>query len=106
MINNAIAAMKENGTLIIETEYDAAARKGVVRIIDNGHGIRDEDLEHIFEPFFTTKPEEKGTGLGLFVSYGIISKYGGTIDCVSRLADSRNRTSGTTFTIKLSTQGS
>jgi len=62
-----------------------------------------EDMEHIFEPFFTTKPEGEGTGLGLFVSYGIISKYGGSIDCISHDTDSPSGSSGTIFIIKLPT---
>ena len=68
---------------------------------DDGVGIKEEDIDHIFEPFFTTKPEGEGTGLGLFVSYGIITKYGGTINCISHTADSPGKTRGTVFTIKL-----
>ena len=48
-------------------------------IRDNGTGIPDDKLKQIFEPFFTTKGREKGTGLGLFVSYGIMKKLGGSI---------------------------
>ena len=79
-------------------------RKAIVKFQDNGIGINKEDLDHIFEPFFTTKPEGEGTGLGLFVSYGIISRYGGSIDCVRNTAGSPDRPGGTTFTIKLLTK--
>jgi len=79
-------------------------RKVFVQFQDNGAGIREEDVDHIFEPFFTTKPEGEGTGLGLFVSYGIIAKYGGSMDCMSHRADARGRPRGTTFTIKLLTK--
>ena len=103
LINNAIAAMEEGGKLLVTTEYSTRMKKAVIQITDTGHGVDDEHLEHIFEPFFTTKPEGKGTGLGLFVSYGIITKYGGTIDCRSRVGDSGDASSETIFTIKLPT---
>ena len=104
LTNNALAAMAGGGILSIHTFLERRTRKAVVQFQDDGIGIRQEDIDHIFEPFFTTKPEGEGTGLGLFVSYGIIAKYGGTIDCVSHTADSRGKPGGTTFTIKLLTK--
>lgn len=101
IINNAVAAMQNGGKLTISTNPDRKNRKIVIRFEDTGLGINKEDMDHIFEPFFTTKPEGKGTGLGLFVSYGIISKYGGTIACVSNLAHRPGEKSGTTFIIRL-----
>jgi PAS domain S-box-containing protein len=103
LINNATAAMPSGGKLKITTLLERATRKTVIRIEDDGIGIKSEHLDHIFEPFFTTKPEGEGTGLGLFVSYGIIAKYGGTIDCASNDSSSL-KPRGTTFTIKLLTQ--
>jgi len=102
LINNAVSAMTAGGTLKIRTFVERLTRKVVVQIEDNGVGIREEDMDHIFEPFFTTKPEGEGTGLGLFVSYGIISKFGGSIDCASHHHSSA-KPQGTTFTIKLLT---
>jgi two-component system NtrC family sensor kinase len=103
LINNSTAAMPTGGRLKISTGLERSTRKAVIRIEDDGTGIKPEHLDHIFEPFFTTKPEGEGTGLGLFVSYGIIAKYGGTIDCVSHDSASL-KPRGTTFTIKLLTQ--
>jgi len=103
LINNSTAAMPSGGKLKITTALERSSRKAVIRIEDDGIGIKPEHLDHIFEPFFTTKPEGEGTGLGLFVSYGIIAKYGGTIDCVSNDSGSL-KPRGTTFTIKLLTQ--
>ena len=103
LINNAISAMPGGGTLRIRTYLERATRKAVILVEDDGVGIREEHLDHIFEPFFTTKPEGEGTGLGLFVSYGIITKFGGTIDCSSYHSTSL-KPRGTTFTIKLLTQ--
>lgn len=62
---------------------------------DTGMGIKEENLNKVFEPFFTTKKEGKGTGLGLWVSYGIIKSFQGDIKIKSKINQ------GTTFIIKL-----
>ena len=93
LINNALAAMEPGGRLTIETRSDAVSRRAVIRFTDTGKGISPHHLDHIFEPFFTTKPEGEGTGLGLFVSYGIITQYGGSLAC-ERSIQARGRTSG------------
>jgi two-component system NtrC family sensor kinase len=67
----------------------------VVIIEDNGKGIPEDVLPKIFEPFFTTKKVGEGTGLGLWVSYGIIKSFQGTINVES--TEGR----GTTFIITL-----
>ncbi|MBN2124277.1 MAG: PAS domain S-box protein [Deltaproteobacteria bacterium] len=100
LINNAISAMEGGGRLMIRTYLERPSSKAVVEFEDNGIGIRSEDMDRIFEPFFTTKPEGEGTGLGLFVSYGIVKKHGGTIECVSH-EPTEDREGGTTFTVKL-----
>lgn len=55
-----------------------------VEILDNGSGISTEVQEHVFDPFFTTKPVGEGTGLGLWVTRGIIEELGGRIHLQSR----------------------
>ena len=62
---------------------------------DTGVGIKEENLVKAFEPFFTTKKEGKGTGLGLWVSYGIVKSFQGDIKIESKVNQ------GTTFIIKL-----
>lgn len=54
-----------------------------IEVRDTGKGIREDDQEKIFEPFFTTKEVGKGTGLGLWVSYGIVKTFGGDINVES-----------------------
>jgi two-component system NtrC family sensor kinase len=102
LINNSIYAMPTGGTLKLRTYLERPTRRVVIQVEDDGMGIKEEHMDHIFEPFFTTKPEGEGTGLGLFVSYGIITKYGGTIDCVSHHNLSL-KPRGTNFTIRLLT---
>ncbi len=69
-------------------------------IRDDGRGIAKEDMEKIFDPFFTTKEVGKGTGLGLWVSLGIVKNFGGDIQVSSELEQ------GTKFTISLPLKGS
>jgi len=73
------------------------ARGVVVMVCDNAAGIKRENLRRIFDPFFTTKGE-KGTGLGLWVSQGIVQKHGGKILVRSRTTPGQ---SGTTFLVFL-----
>ena len=82
LIGNAIQAMPNGGRLRITVrEYmDAVCvNKGIsVSVSDTGSGIKPEHARHLFEPFFTTKAA-KGTGLGLWISKGIVQKYDGSI---------------------------
>jgi two-component system NtrC family sensor kinase len=74
---NAIEAMNEGQTLKVTSEIEDHA--AVIRIADQGKGISDNDLPYIFEPFYSTKSDNKGTGLGLAVAYGIIKQHHGKI---------------------------
>jgi two-component system NtrC family sensor kinase len=93
MINNAIQAMPESGTLRVSL---AKANETVaIAFQDTGVGIPPENLRRIFDPFFTTKPPGQGTGLGLSVGYGVVSSHHGHIQVESTPGK------GTTFTILL-----
>lgn len=63
----------------------------LIIIADNGRGISEEVRPHLFQPFFSTKGEQ-GTGLGLWVSRGIVSKHGGSIDIASDTGESAHGT--------------
>jgi signal transduction histidine kinase len=96
IISNAIQAMPEGGTLRVNlSQVDSSA---AIAIQDSGTGISPEHQSRIFDPFFTTKPEGEGTGLGLSVSYGIISNHSGRIEVESEVGK------GSTFTITLPIQ--
>jgi two-component system, NtrC family, sensor kinase len=66
-----------------------------IDITDNGPGISEDKQKKVFDPFFTTKETGKGTGLGLWVSYDIIGKMGGSIRVNSEMGK------GSTFTVVL-----
>jgi len=77
LIVNGLQAMVKGGGLTVSTALDEQAGCCLIAVADCGPGISDEAREKIFSPFFTTKP--RGTGLGLAVSYGIVSDHGGEI---------------------------
>jgi len=100
LVGNAIDAVPEGGAIKVHVfpsrDWRHPWQEGVrISVADTGHGIRHEHLASIFDPFFTTKGE-KGTGLGLWVSYGIVQKYGGTIHVHSSV---RPQHSGTCFSV-------
>ena len=97
---NAQQAMPSGGQLKISAENildEKSGKPAQVRIefSDSGCGMSEENLAHLFEPFFTTKQQQKGTGLGLAVSYEIIQEHKGSIKAKSKLGE------GTTFSITL-----
>lgn len=102
IVRNAIEAVPNGGTVTLHVfaarRWNGTCQSGSrVVIADTGAGISQENCEKVFEPFFTTKGEN-GTGLGLWVSSGIVAKHGGSI----RLRSStRNGRSGTVFNIFL-----
>jgi len=75
---NARDALEDRGG-VVKISTREAEGKVYIEISDNGPGINKENIGKIFFPFFTTKDVNKGHGLGLSVSYGIIEKHGGEI---------------------------
>jgi PAS domain S-box-containing protein len=92
---DAINEVKDNREKSIIIESALSEDDAIITFNDSGSGITEENLNKIFEPFFTTKSQGRGTGLGLWVSYGIIKSFQGNIEVKSKIGQ------GTTFTIKL-----
>ena len=98
LATNAIQAMPGGG--VLRVHLDAAGDSVSIRFEDSGAGIRAEDIEHIFEPFWTSRgtevePEQRGTGLGLSVSHGLVEAHGGSIQVESVVGR------GATFIVRL-----
>jgi PAS domain S-box-containing protein len=93
LINNAVDAMSESGGTLGFRTYMIKSFV-YIDLYDTGTGMTPEVRKHIFEPYFTTKGV-LGTGLGLSMTYSIITRFGGQITCQSSVGF------GTTFTIKL-----
>jgi len=103
ILSNAIDALEEQRSpatstspqIIIQTDIVDGDQVSI-RIHDNGPGIPEKVRQQVFNPFFTTKPVGKGTGMGLSISYQIITeKHGGTFECESVVGQ------GTTFKVTI-----
>jgi signal transduction histidine kinase len=102
LVGNAVEAMNAGGGRLlvrahISPDYRCGNRGLRFLVADNGRGIPQEIRDKIFEPFFTTKGES-GTGLGLWITKGIVEKYGGNMRLRTSTRDSR---SGTCFSVFL-----
>jgi signal transduction histidine kinase len=97
LVNNAIYAMPGGGKLIVSTRQSQRRSQPWLELAiqDTGVGIAPDALQRIFEPFFTTRGDKGGTGLGLSVTYGIVTDHGGSIEVESQVGQ------GTTFTVWL-----
>jgi PAS domain S-box-containing protein len=101
LIGNAIDSMRSGGRLIVRTGKARLRGSGApairITIADTGHGIPPAVMRRMYEPFYTTKGMN-GTGLGLWISRGIIDKHRGQIQARSRLS---NGCGGTVFSLLL-----
>ncbi len=103
LINNGIDAVSPlgtNGVVTVRTRpTQIDGRPGVeVMVSDNGPGIPTEIIGRVFDPFFSTKPAGQGTGLGLFLAYGIVADHRGRFDV-------KNGETGALFSIALPAVG-
>jgi signal transduction histidine kinase len=100
LLANAFDALKEHGTNsggpTVYVNTSRVDKHIEIRVRDNGPGIPEKVKARIFEPFFTTKPTGSGTGLGLSMSYDIVTKgHGGTLEVESQEGE------GATFVVRL-----
>ena len=95
VLENAIAAMGEKGSIKLSSFYDSVLKMAVLTFADDGPGIPAEDKSRLFEPYFSTK--KSGTGLGLAIVSSIIADHGGFV----RVRD--NQPHGAVFVIELPT---
>ncbi|RPJ81491.1 MAG: sensor histidine kinase [Deltaproteobacteria bacterium] len=93
LLSNAIDAIGKDGIIRVASEKTTSMI--IIRIIDNGPGIPKEKQKKIFEPFFTTKQGGQGMGMGLWISYTIMEKMGGSLTFVS------TEGKGTTFNVNI-----
>jgi signal transduction histidine kinase len=103
LINNGIDAVSPlgaGGMVSVQTRPTQMDGRPEVQITvsDNGPGIPDEIIGRVFDPFFSTKPVGQGTGLGLFLTYGIVSDHRGRIEV-------KNEERGAQFVVSLPTVG-
>jgi len=93
LINAVQAITHEAGEIRIATIFDAAAREICIRIADNGKGIAPDIAPRVFDPFFTTRQRDGGSGIGLSLTYRLVTDHQGRIGFESEPEK------GTTFTI-------
>ncbi|MCY1536054.1 Adaptive-response sensory-kinase SasA [compost metagenome] len=101
LLINAIQVMPEGGTLSLSTQDWAdehGARGALLQVQDSGPGLAPGVAERLFRPFFTTKND--GNGLGLWISLGLVERYGGGIGAANR--DDGNN--GAVFSVRLLTE--
>lgn len=92
LLMNSKDFMPQGGEILVSAHQNDDTVE--IEFSDTGCGISEENISRVFEPFFTTKGEGKGTGLGLWICYGIVERHGGTI--VAKRKDQ-----GTSFLITL-----
>lgn len=101
LLINAIQAMPQGGTLHLHTQdwtHEHGAAGALLQVQDSGPGLAPGVAERLFRPFFTTKND--GNGLGLWISQGLVERYGGLIVAGNR----KDGLSGAVFSVRLLTE--
>ncbi|MCU7854004.1 MAG: PAS domain-containing protein [Candidatus Thiodiazotropha sp. (ex Monitilora ramsayi)] len=95
LVQNAIDVIAEQQRLLLFITCGHDEQNAWIRVRDNGPGIAAEDQKKLFDPFFTTKAVGKGTGLGLYISYGLARDMGGDLSAENAAEG------GAVFTLRL-----
>ncbi len=95
LISNAKDSTEEKTERLVTINVSSVSNEVIIKVTDNGSGIKEDLKEKIFEPFFTTKDPNKGTGIGLSLVNNIIKEHKGRIDLETKLGH------GSTFTLIL-----
>ncbi len=95
LVQNAVDAVADTDNSEIFIRCWRSDDDVLIEVVDNGAGLPLQNMDKIFEPFFTTKPIGQGTGLGLYVSYGIAQKLGGDLTATNQLPN------GAVFTLRI-----
>lgn len=83
LVQNAVDVLDGHSEPKLEVSAKSSGNVIEIRVRDHGPGIPESAMPHIFEPFFTTKQIGKGTGLGLYVSYGLAEEMGGSLEAAN-----------------------
>lgn len=100
LIQNAVDAMQGQAAPRLRILCQTTGEVVTIQVIDQGPGIAEQDLPHLFDPFFTRKAVGQGTGLGLYISYGLAQDLGGDLSAANH-ADG-----GAVFSLTLPLAGS
>ncbi len=96
LLQNAVDAMENTSSPELTLDAEAMGDAIILKVRDNGPGIAENDLVRLFDPFFTRKSVGKGTGLGLYISYGLATEQ-----CGGSLQGENNPENGAVFTLEL-----
>lgn len=101
LVQNSLDAMEGQGEPVLEIRVWQEGDQAMISVRDHGPGIAEHDLIRIFDPFFTTKPVGKGTGLGLYISYGLAKDQ-----CAGDLTVRNHPEGGAEFTLIIPVEAS
>jgi signal transduction histidine kinase len=82
LVTNGLDSLEPGGNVWVRVQQ--SGKQAELRVRDNGCGMTDEVQRHLFEPFFTRRRDGQGTGLGMSITYRIVSDHGGTISVASQ----------------------
>lgn len=99
LLENALEAIDDGGQVVVRASFDGPeCKRAILEVMDDGHGIPEDNLDRLFQPFFTTRTD--GTGLGLAIVRKIVEYHGGRVSAGNRTGPN-GAPSGAVFRIEL-----